>query len=260
MSGHSKWSTIKHKKALNDAKKGKVFSKVSVQITHAARQGGGDPSMNPNLRLYIDKAKDVGFPLDKIEKAIEKGTGEGSSGVVFDESTYEGFGPLGVQLVVDTLTDNKNRTVADLRNLFEAIGGNMGEVGSVSWNFETKGLIVIKCGHLEKSQKFGEEDRCVEDDSEEVMLNIMELDGVLDIKEIDIDGGKGLEIYTEYDSLASVREGITKLGYVIKEAELIKEAKMLKELNEEELEKVLGAIERIEDNDDVQSVWSNLKE
>ena len=143
MSGHSKWSTIKHKKAANDAKKGKVFSKLSTQITHAARQGGGDPEMNPNLRLYIDKAKSAGFPVDRIEKAISKGTGEGSDGVTFEEATYEGFGPGGIQILVDTLTDNKNRTVSDLRKLFEEIGGNLGEGGSVSWNFEPKGLIVI---------------------------------------------------------------------------------------------------------------------
>jgi len=254
MSGHSKWSTIKHKKALNDAKKGKVFSKVSVQITHAARQGGGDPNMNPSLRMYVDKAREVGFPADKIEKAIQKGTGEGSEGVVYDDSTYEGFGPFGIQIMVDTLTDNKNRTVSDLRKLFEDIGGNMGESGSVSWNFDIKGLVIIKCGHMEKSEKFGEGDKFVEDDLEEVMLNIMEIDGVLDIQDADIEGVKGLEVYTEYSKLASVRDSISELGYVLVEAEIIKEAKMLKELDEKELEKAREGIERIEDNDDVQRV------
>jgi YebC/PmpR family DNA-binding regulatory protein len=258
MSGHSKWSTIKHKKALNDAKKGKVFSKVSVQITHAARQGGGDPNMNPSLRLYIDKAKSVGFPIDKIEKAIHKGTGEGSEGVVYDDSSYEGFGPFGVQIIVDTLTDNKNRTVADVRKLFEEIGGNMAEEGSVSWNFETKGLILIKCGHMEKADKFGEDDKYVENDVEDIMLQIMDIDGVLDIQESDIGGVKGLEIYTEYNKLASVRDSISDMGYVLIEAELIKEAKVLKELSKEEKGKVIDAIERIEDNDDVQRVTANL--
>lgn len=260
MSGHSKWSTIKHKKAINDAKKGKAFSKVSVQITHAARLGGGDPDMNPNLRMYIDKAKEVGFPLDKIDKAIQKGTGEGSNGVIYDDSTYEGFGPFGVQILVDTLTDNKNRTVADLRKIFEDIGGTMGDDGSVSWNFDTKGFLAIKAGHMKKSDKFGGEDEFVEEDLEEVMLSIMEIDGVLDIEEIDIDGVKGLEIYTEYTKFASVRDEITKLGFVVKEAELIKEPKMYKEVSDEEKEKVLSGIERLEDNDDVQNVWSNLKD
>jgi YebC/PmpR family DNA-binding regulatory protein len=258
MSGHSKWSTIKHKKALNDAKKGKVFSKVSTQITHAAKEGGGDPNMNPSLRMYIDKAREVGFPANNIEKAIQKGTGEGTEGVIFDDSSYEGFGPHGVQIIVDTLTDNKNRTVADLRRIFEDIGGNMGTEGSVSWNFDIKGLVVIKCGHMEKSKKYGEDDVFVPEDVEEVMLEIMELDGVLDIQEVDLNGVKGLEIYTEYDKLASVRDSIDKMNYVIKEAELIKEAKIKKELKENELEKVEKALETLEDNDDVQSVWSDL--
>lgn len=257
MSGHSKWSTIKHKKAINDAKKGKAFSKVSVQITHAARQGGGDPNMNPSLRMYIDKAKEIGFPANNIEKAIQKGTGEGSEGVIFDDSSYEGFGPFGVQIIVDTLTDNKNRTVSDLRKLFEDIGGNMGTEGSVSWNFESKGLIIVKCGHMEEATKFGDDDIFVEDDLEEAMLNIMELEGVLDIQEIDIDGVKGFEIYTEYDKLASVRDSISGMKYVVREAELIKEAKMVKELSEKELEKVRDSLEKVEENDDVQNVWTD---
>ena len=258
MSGHSKWSTIKHKKALNDAKKGKIFSKVSTQITHAAKEGGGDPNMNPSLRMYIDKAKEVGFPANNIEKAIQKGTGEGSEGVVYDDSSYEGFGPHSVQIIVDTLTDNKNRTVAELRRLFEDIGGNMGTEGSVSWNFDIKGLVVLKCGHMEKSEKFGEEDKFVEDDLEDAMLKIMDLEGVLDIQEIDIDGVKGLEVYTEYDRLASVRDSINKMNYIVKEAELIKEAKTKEKLGEAEFEKVQEALEKLEDYDDVQSVWSNL--
>ena len=258
MSGHSKWSTIKHKKALNDAKKGKVFSKVSTQITHAAKEGGGDPDMNPSLRMYIDKAREVGFPANNIEKAIQKGTGEGSEGVIYDDSSYEGFGPHGVQVIVDTLTDNKNRTVADLRKIFEDIGGNMGTEGSVSWNFDIKGLVIIKCGHMEKAEKYGEDDIFVEDDVEEVMLNIMDLDGVLDIQEIDIDGVKGLEVYTEYDRLASVRDSINSMNYIVKEAEIIKEGKNKERLSKDELKKVEEALERLEDHDDVQSVWSNL--
>lgn len=259
MSGHSKWSTIKHKKALNDAKKGKVFSKVSVQLTHAARQGGGDPSMNPNLRMYIDKAKEVGFPLDKIEKAIQKGTGEGSDGVVFEDISYEGFGPFGIQIIVDTLTDNKNRTVSDLRQIFEDIGGNLGDSGSVSWNFETKGYIVVLPGHMEKSEKYGEEDRYVEENIDDVILNIMELEGILDIQEIEEDGKKLLEIYTEYNKLASVRDSLITFAYVVKESELIKEPKIYKPLSQDQLEKVREALEIIEDNDDVQNVWSDIE-
>ncbi len=259
MSGHSKWDTIKHKKALNDAKKGKSFSKVSAQITHAAKQGGGDPNMNPTLRLYIDKAKAVGFSNDSIDKAIKKGTGEGGEGVIIEEISYEGFGPHDIQLIVDVLTDNKNRTVADLRQLFEQIGGKMGDVGSVSWNFETKGYVEILCGHMEKSPKYGEADKYVEDNPEEVMLNIMDLDGVVDIHNFEEDGRNGLGIYTEYDSFGAVRDAINELGYVLQEAELIKEAKMFKKLEGSELEKANEAIERLEDNDDVQNVWSDLE-
>ena len=259
MSGHSKWSTIRHKKAANDAKKGKIFSKLSTQITHAARQGGGDSNMNPNLRLYIDKAKSVGFPIDRIEKAISKGTGEGSDGVVYEEVTYEGFGPLGVQFVVDTLTDNKNRTVSDIRQLFEEVGGNMGDSGSVSWNFDTRGYILLKTGHMVKSEKYGEDDKYVKDDRECVMMELMDIDGIEDIKEIDIDGVEGLEIYTPYTSLTKVRDSISKLGYVVIEAEIVKEPKMKKELSEKELERVENAIEKIEENDDVQNVWSDIE-
>ena len=259
MSGHSKWSTIKHKKAANDAKKGKAFSKVSAQLTHAARQGGGDAEMNPTLRMYIDKAKEVGFPIDNIEKAIRKGTGESGDGITFEEATYEGFGPCGVSLIVDTLTDNKNRTVSEIRKLFEEIGGSMGESGSVAWNFETKGYLVVLAGHMEKAEKFGAEDIFVEDDMEEVMMAIMDMEGVLDISDFDLDGKKALEIYTEYNMLAAVRDEISKLGYVLKDASLIKEAKMEKELSIGDLEKVENAIERVEEHNDVQEVWSDIK-
>lgn len=258
MSGHSKWDTIKHKKALNDAKKGQAFSKLSMLITHAARQGGGDPNMNPNLRLYIDKARDASFPLDKIEKAIEKGTGSGDSGIVFEEASYEGFGPGGIQLIVDTLSDNKNRTVSELRQIFEQIGGNIGSEGAVAWNFETKGYIVIKSGHMQKSEKFGGEDTFVPDDSDGVMMMLMDIPGILDIQEIDIEGIKGFEIYTEYNQLAQVRDAINKLGFVLKEAEIVKEPKIYKKLEGTELEKAQNAIERLEEDDDVQNVWTDL--
>lgn len=259
MSGHSKWSTIKHKKAINDAKKGKVFSKLSTQITHAARLGGGDVSMNPTLRMYIDKAKSAGFPIDRIEKAISKGTGEGSNGVAFEEVTYEGFGPSGIQLVVDTLTDNKNRTVADLRQIFENFGGTLATEGSVSWNFDTKGLVVVKCGIMQKSEKYGQDDIFVQKDKDEVMMNIMDIDGVMDISEVDLEGNiQGLEVYTKYTDLAKVRDAITDMGYVLDDALIIKEPKMTKTLIDRDLEKANSAIEELEDNDDVQDVWSDL--
>jgi YebC/PmpR family DNA-binding regulatory protein len=258
MSGHSKWSTIRHKKAANDAKKGKIFSKLSTQITHAARQGGGDPEMNPNLRMYIDKAKSAGFPVDRVEKAIAKGTGEGANGITFEEASYEGFGPGGIQIIVDTLTDNKNRTVSDLRKLFEDVGGSMGAEGAVSWNFDTKGLVVVKAGKMHKAEKYGQEDIFVAENREEVMMNIMDIDGVMDIQEVEFDGVEGLEVYTQYSDLAKVRDSISSLGYVLEEAAIVKEPKMVKKLDDTQIEKAKDAIETLEDHDDVQNVWSDL--
>jgi len=255
MSGHSKWSTIKHKKEANDAKKGKIFSKVSTQITYAARQGGGDPDMNPSLRMLIDKAKGVGFPINNIKKAIEKGTGEGDSVIIFTEASYEGFGPGGIAIIVDVLTDNKNRVVADLRNIFTDFGGNLGEEGSVSWNFETKGLITIKCGHMEKGEKYGDDDRFVAEDRDDVMIKIMDIEGILDIEE---EGSDELSIFTEFKNMTKVRDSIAKMGYILKDASIIKIAKIEKELKGEAYEKVIQAIDKLEDYNDVQNIWTDL--
>ena len=194
----------------------------------------------------------------KHKKAIEKGVGGADSGIVFEEASYEGFGPGGIQLIVDTISDNKNRTVSELRQVFDQIGGNIGAEGSVSWNFETKGYVVVKSGHMEKAEKFGAEDTFVADDSDGVMMMLMDIPGILDINEIDMDGVKGFEIYTEYNQLAQVRDSIGKLGFVLKEAEIIKEPKIYKKLEGEELEKAQSAIERLEEYEDVQNVWTDL--
>jgi len=259
MSGHSKWSTIKHKKEANDAKKGKIFSKVSTLITHAAKQGGGDPEMNPSLRMHIEKAKSVGFSIDKIEKAIAKCTGEGGEGIDFTEATYEGFGPCGIAIIVDCLTDNTNRTVSELRKLFEEVGGSMGESGSVSWNFDVKGYIIVKCGHMEKGEKYGDEDRFVKDDRDTIMMELMDVDGVVDIKRIALEGVEVLEVFTEFADMAKVRDILSsQFPYVVDSASIIKVAKLPKPLSGKDLEKANGALERLEDNGDVQDVWSDL--
>ena len=143
MSGHSKWSTIKHKKAAKDAKRGKVFTRIGKEITIAARDGGGDPEMNPRLRLAVQNAKAVNMPNDNIGRAIKKGTGE-IEGVTFEEILYEGYGPNGGAIIVETVTDNKNRTVAELRKQFSKLGGNMGDSGCVAWNFDRKGIVAVK--------------------------------------------------------------------------------------------------------------------
>ncbi|KKR06301.1 MAG: transcriptional regulator [candidate division WS6 bacterium GW2011_GWF2_39_15] len=254
MSGHSKWSTIKHKKAINDAKKGKVFSKLSQLITHAARQGGGDINMNPSLRLLVAQAKEEGFPTDNIQKAIDKGAGS-SDGVQLTEASYEGFGPGGIAIIVDVLTDNTNRVVSELRNMFEDFGGNLGEAGSVSWNFDTKGYINVKPGKMVKSEKFGEPDYFVEENIEEVMMLFMDVEG---IEDIDISEDRTLDIYCEFKNLAKVRDAILKMGYVVLKAQLVKVPKMTKKIGEAELEKLNGAIETLEDYDDVQEIWTDL--
>src|SRR3972149_6379906 len=148
MAGHSHWASIKHKKGAADAKKGKVFSKIARMITVAARKGGGDPDMNPKLQLALDKARSVNMPKDNVERAIQKGTGDSSGDIELFECLYEGYGPHGVAMMIEILTDNKNRTVPEIRKIFERFGGNMGEAGCVSWMFEKKGLIILNSSNL----------------------------------------------------------------------------------------------------------------
>lgn len=228
-------------------------------ITHAAKIGGGDPDLNPSLRMYMDKAKSVGFPVDNIERAIAKGTGEGMDGIEFHEVSYEGFGPEGVALIIDCLTDNTNRSVSEIRKVFEEVGGSMGEGGSVSWNFDVKGRIGIKCGHREEGEKYGEEDRFVRDVRDVVMMDLMDVEGVLDIRECDIGGVEGVEVITEFKDMSRVRDEVAeKFPYIIDDASIVKIAKNMKKLEGEALERVEGVIERFEDMDDVQRVWSDL--
>jgi YebC/PmpR family DNA-binding regulatory protein len=260
MSGHSKWSTIKHKKEANDAKKSKEFSKISALITHAAKTGGGDLDMNPTLRMHVDKAKSIGFPADNIEKAIAKGTGEDTEGVHFEEVSYEGYGPSGVAIIVDCLTDNTNRSVSEIRRVFEESGGSLGDQNSVSWNFDVKGQIVVKAGHKEKAKKYGEDDKYIPDDIDEVMINLMDIPGILDIKETDVDGVKGVDVITDFKDMARVRDEISdKFPYVIDDASIIKIAKNKKKLKNGDLEKVNSLLTKFEDRDDVQDVWSDLE-
>jgi YebC/PmpR family DNA-binding regulatory protein len=254
MSGHSKWSTIKHKKAIKDAKKGKVFSKLSVLITHAARQGGGDPNMNPTLRLLLDQAKDAGFPADNVQRAIDKGTGEGLGGAL-TEATYEGVGPGKIAIIVDVLTDNTNRVVSDLRKLFSDFGGALGETGSVSWNFEVKGYVNMRPGKLVAAEKFGQPDVYVPGNKEEVEMELMDIEGITDIEEGE---EETLDIYTEFKDMGKVRDAVLNKGYVVKTAEIVKMPKSYKDLSDEEYQKVMEAIEKVEEYEDVQNVWTDL--
>lgn len=259
MSGHSKWSTIKHKKGLNDAKKGKAFSKYAQLITVAAREGGADLDSNPQLRLLVDKAKSESMPVDKIKRAIDRGVGNGADGpVIFEACSYEGFGPEGVSVIVDVLTENRNRAVADIRNIFNESGGNLGDNGSVSWNFDVKGMVLVRCGKIVPSEKYGEAPKLVDIDPEQVELAIMDVEGAQDIVSVDLEDGKGLEVYCKLEYLGRVRDAIGALGYVVREAQIIKVPKLYKEFTQEQIQRVYDFVMKLDEYQDVQNVWIDV--
>lgn len=236
MSGHSKWATTKRKKAVIDAKRGKAFTKIIKEITIAAREGGGDPNGNPRLRLAIDNAKAVNMPADNIERAIKKATGE-LEGVSYVELTYEGYGPAGVAVIVEVATDNKNRTVAEVRHLFSKNGGSMAEGGAVAWMFDKKGVIT-----LPKQGK-------TEDEIMEVILDA----GAEDLQSED-------EVYivqTPIESFEAVRKILSEKNLTIENASLQWIAKNSIRVSGEDAEKVIKLLESLEDCDDVQNVYSN---
>ncbi len=235
MSGHSKWATIKRKKAVLDSKRGKIFTKLIKEITIAARDGG-DVNGNPRLRLAVDNAKAQNMPLDNIERAIKKATGE-LEGVTYHELTYEGYGPAGVAVLVEVATDNKNRTVAEVRHLFSKNGGSMGETGSVAWMFDRKGVITLPA----EGKK--------EDDVMEIILEA----GADDLTtEEDY-----FEVTTSVESFETVRRTLVDKKFTVENASLQWIAKNLIEVKGEDAEKVVKMIESLEDLDDVQNVFSN---
>ncbi len=236
MSGHSKWATIRRKKGALDAKRGKLFTKLIKELTIAAREGGGDPAGNPRLRLAIDNAKAANMPADNIERAIKKATGE-LEGTTISELTYEGYGPGGVAVLIEVATDNKNRTVAEVRHIFSKNGGNMGESGSVAWMFEKKGVI-----NLPKQGKS-------EDDILEIALNA----GAEDMRTED----EYFEIQSEVESFEPVRRALIDKNLNIENASLQWIAKNTINVAGENAEKMMKMIESLEDCDDVQNVYSN---
>jgi len=238
MSGHSKWSTIKRKKGAEDAKRGKIFTRLARDIMLAARSGGGDPDSNPTLRTAVDKARAANMPKDNIERAIKKGTGELAGGDL-EEITYEAYGPHGIPILIKCLTDNRNRTLADIRKVFNRQGGNMAEAGAVSWMFDTRGYITI--------------DRTEQHDPDEVFM--MAVDAGADDVEISDDL---FEVYTSPDSLHAVKTDLTEQGLVIDEAELTPFPKNEIDLDSKETLQVMGVIEALEDLDDTQQVYSAL--
>jgi len=236
MSGHSKWATIRRKKGALDAKRGKLFTKLIKELTIAAREGGGDPAGNPRLRLAVDNAKAANMPADNIERAIKKATGE-LEGITISELTYEGYGPGGVALLVEVATDNKNRTVAEVRHIFSKNGGNMGESGSVAWMFEKKGVISLPTQGK------------TEDDILEIALNA----GAEDMRTEE----EYFEIQSEVESFESVRRALIGKELTLDNASLQWIAKNTINVAGENAEKMMKLIESLEDCDDVQNVYSN---
>lgn len=238
MSGHSKWSTIKRKKGAIDAKRGKIFTRLIKEITVAARSGGGDPDGNPRLRSAIAGAKTENMPKDNIERAIKKGTGE-LEGAVYDEITYEGYGPSGVAVLVDCMTDNRNRTVAEVRHCFSKNGGNLGESGCVSFLFDRKGVIVVDKDTI----------------SEEKLMDIALDAGAEDVLEEENE----FQVLTNPDDFNTVREHLEKNGITLLEASIAMIPQTTVDIDDEKTaRRILNLMEMLEDNEDVQNVYSNF--
>jgi YebC/PmpR family DNA-binding regulatory protein len=237
MSGHSKWSTIKHKKAAKDAKRGKIFTKLIKEITVAARMGGGDINANPRLRTAVLAARNNSMPSDNIDRAIKKGTGE-LEGVSYEEVQYEGYGPGGAAIIAQVLTDNKNRTVSEIRRLFTKHGGNLAETGSVSWIFDNKGLITI-----EKSKV-----------DEERLMGIVLDAGADDVREDD----EVFEVVSSPDAFSAVKDRLDQEKIPVASAQVTLVPKSTVDVDAKHVEQILKLTEELEDHDDVQSVSANF--
>jgi YebC/PmpR family DNA-binding regulatory protein len=237
MSGHSKWSTIKRKKGALDAKRGKVFSKLAKEVTVAARLGGGDPIANARLRTVLLACRTANMPSDNIDRAIKKGTGE-LPGVSYEESRYEAYGPGGVALLVDVLTDNKNRTVSEIRHIVSKLGGSMAEAGAVAWNFEPRGMITVDKSGISE---------------EEIFEKVAEAGG----DDVDTEGDS-YEIMTAPNQLHTVAEALIAQGVTPQEIKLNMVPKTTLDLEGKQITTVLRLLEELEDNDDVQDVYSNM--
>jgi len=238
MSGHSKWAQIKHKKAATDVKKGKVFSRIAKEISIAARLGGGDPSGNPRLRTVMEKAKEANMPAENVKRAILKGTGE-LPGAAYEEVMYEGYGPGGAAIMIEALTDNKNRTVSELRHLMSKHGGSMADAGSVAWVFEKRGYILV--------------DKSVDEDT---LMSVALDAGALDMKN-DPEEDK-YEIITAPEDFPRVKEAIEKAGIPVSMAEITMLPKTTVHIEGSQAMQMARLLEAIEDHEDVQNVYSNF--
>jgi YebC/PmpR family DNA-binding regulatory protein len=237
MSGHNKWSTIKHKKAAADARRGRAFTKLIKEITVAARTGGGDPENNPRLRAAIAAAKAVNMPKENIERSIKRGTGE-IEGVTYEEFSYEGYGPGGVAVLVDIMTDNRNRTAAEIRHIFSKSNGNLGENGCVAWMFDKKGLIVVDQGSTD----------------EETLMDVALEAGADDVR----DEEDVYEVYTPTDSFDAVRQAFEEREIPLVSAEITMVPRNTIRVEGREAEQMLRLLERLEECDDVQNVHANF--
>ncbi len=237
MSGHSKWATTKHKKAATDAKRGKIFTKLAKEITVAAKLGGGDPNGNPRLRTAVAKAKGVSLPAENIKRAIQKGTGE-LPGVSYEEVMYEGYGPAGVAVIVDVMTDNRNRTVSEIRNIFSKAGGNMGEAGCVAWMFHKKGYLVINRSKV---------------DEDKLMTLALEA-GAEDMQTEE----ENYVVTTPPHDFENVKKVLEDAGVAPDVAEITMIPQTYVKLDNKEAQQMLRLVETLEDNDDVQNVYANF--
>jgi len=237
MSGHSKWASIKHKKAVVDSRKGKLFTKLARAVTVAAKEGGGDPDTNARLGLAVQKAKDASMPKDNIERAIAKGTGAGADAAALEDVLYEGYGPGGVALLVEAVTDNRNRTASEVRHILSKHGGNLGEPGSVAYLFDKKGLVVVD------GERYSEDDLMVAIDAgaEDIALD----DGVF-------------EVLCEPADLVAVRAALDGAGIEVETAELSQLPKVRVPLDEDTATKLMRLIDALEEQDDVDTVHANF--
>ncbi len=239
MSGHSKWSSIKHKKGAADAKRGKLFSKLARSIIVAAKEGGGDPANNLALANAIEKARSYSMPKDNIERAIAKGSGSGADANAFEAIAYEGYGPEGVAVIVEALTDNKNRTASEVRHIFAKFGGNLGTSGAVAWQFDRRGVVLVQKGGVDEDELF-----------------LAAADGGADDLEAD---GEVFQVTSAPENLATVRAAIEQAGFPIESAELSLLPKNTVAVDDEsKARQLMRMIDALEDDDDVQEVYANF--
>jgi YebC/PmpR family DNA-binding regulatory protein len=239
VSGHSKWSSIKHKKGAADAKRGKLFSKLTRAIIVAAREGGGDPAANLALQNAIEKARSYSMPKDNIERAIAKGSGAAGDGAAYETVVYEGYGPSGVAVIVEALTDNRNRTASEVRHVFAKNDGNLGGAGAVAWLFERRGVVLVPAEGVDEDE-----------------LTLAAAEGGADDVALE---GSTFQITSEPELLSAVREAVEAAGFTVDSAELTMVPKTTVQVGSEtEAKKILRLIDQLEDNDDVQDVYANF--